>query len=446
MAADIPQHLIGDLIDLFPKFGVIRVGTPFFAEIFVKDQAHAAGKPAEAVDTVGDGRDRHTVDVFFRPQEMPHLAGNVTVQRGNTVVVFGKAQCQDRHGELFTPFGVFLCQVDKAVAVQAEFLPHRGEVFFHQPDRELVIAGRNRGMGGEDIALLDDLSSFTKGLAFVDHFTAAFQCEECRMAFVHVPDSRGDAERAHGADTADTQQDLLGNAGLEVGGIKLRGQLLVIGAVFRNGGIQQVKGDTSDLHLPDTGENFAAGKVHGDQHLAAVFIMQRDDREFGKIQIEVGGFLPAVFADLLDEVALIVDETDGIEGQAHVAGFFQMVACEDAQTAGISRDGFVQTEFKGKIGDGAVTVVGIMLIEPGVFVRHVGIEFSHHTVIEFCIFFFFRCLFQLEDRCLLKHDDRVVLNMIPQVFVQFLEKIERIRIPGPPEVVSQFIQSTDAFR
>ena len=106
-----------------------------------------------------------------------------------------------------------------------------------------------------------------------------------------------------------------------------------------------------------------------------------------------------------------------------------MVTRQNPQTAGISRDGLVQTEFKGKIGDGFVPVVGVMLIEPGIFVVHVGIEFFHHRVVGEQIIIVFGSPFQLIGRDLLKHDDRVVLNVIPQCFVQSSIQIERIRVP-----------------
>ena len=201
-------------------------------------------------------------------------------------------------------------------------------------------------MRREYVALADDGSGFFEGLAFGNQFTAAFQGKECRVAFVHMPDSRIDPEGAHGADAADTEEDLLGDPGFQVGGIKLRGKLLVVGAVSVDRCIQQIQRNTADLHLPDPGEDIAAGELDRDRHFISVFIIKRDDRKFCKVEIEIRGLLPSVFADLLDKITLIVDEADRIQRKAHVTGFLQMITGQDTQTAGICRDRFMQTEFK----------------------------------------------------------------------------------------------------
>ena len=63
------------------------------------------------------------------------------------------------------------------------------------------------------------------------------------------------------------------------------------------------------------------------------------------MQFDIAGFLPAVFADVLGEVALRVHEANCDERQAEVGGFLKVITGEDAQAAGIDRQGFVQAVF-----------------------------------------------------------------------------------------------------
>ena len=79
-------------------------------------------------------------------------------------------------------------------------------------------------------------------------------------------------------------------------------------------------------------------------------VQQRHDGHLFEFQALVAGFLPAIFGDVLGEVALGVEEADRDHGQAEVAGAFHMIAGEHAQAAGIDRHGLVQAKLGGEIG------------------------------------------------------------------------------------------------
>ena len=107
-------------------------------------------------------------------------------------------------------------KVDKLVAGQAQLGQHVGEVFIHQPQRELIVAGRDGGVGGEDIAVADDFGGLLEGLAFGHQLAHALQRQEGRVTFVHVPDIRAVAQQAQGAHAAHAQQDFLRDAHFQI--------------------------------------------------------------------------------------------------------------------------------------------------------------------------------------------------------------------------------------
>jgi len=77
-----------------------------------------------------------------------------------------------------------------------------------------------------------------------------------------------------------------------------------------------------------------------------VFIVERDQGQVFVDNVDVPGFLPAVFGNFLREVAVGVQKSDRHQRDAQVAGFFQVVAGKHAQTAGIHHQRFVQPVFE----------------------------------------------------------------------------------------------------
>ena len=71
------------------------------------------------------------------------------------------------------------------------------------------MAGGYRRMSREDGALADHLARFRMRAAALHHLPHTFQRKKCRVAFVSVPDSRGDGERTKQTHPADTQKDFL---------------------------------------------------------------------------------------------------------------------------------------------------------------------------------------------------------------------------------------------
>ena len=80
------------------------------------------------------------------------------------------------------------------VAVQAQFGPEFGQVLIDQPEREFIIPGRDRGMGGENIVLAHaGLTAFSKVDPAGHQLAGPFQGQEGGVGFIHVPDGGFDS-------------------------------------------------------------------------------------------------------------------------------------------------------------------------------------------------------------------------------------------------------------
>ncbi len=90
--------------------------------------------------------------------------------------------------------------------------------------------------------------------------------------------------------------------------------------------------------------------------------------------------LPAVFGDVLNKIALVVNEAKSHQRQTEVGCFFQVIAGEDAETAGVNRQRLMQPELEREVSDGFVFDLGIMGSEPGVLLLHVGIHAGEGAV------------------------------------------------------------------
>ena len=91
-----------------------------------------------------------------------------------------------------SPQGWWLAgQFHELVAGQTQFGPEGGKVFVHQPERKFIVAGRDRRMRGEDIAVTGFGNRLLEGLALGNQFTRPFEGQESCVTFVHVPDGPG---------------------------------------------------------------------------------------------------------------------------------------------------------------------------------------------------------------------------------------------------------------
>ncbi|MNS67621.1 hypothetical protein D3C72_1008770 [compost metagenome] len=369
------------------------------------------------------------------------------MERGHAVGLAAEAQRQDREAEeRGAAHGVLAGDREELVAADAHLRPEAAEVLLHEREGEGVVAGGHGRVGGEDGVGGDRLEGLVEVQAVVlDHLADALEAQEGRVALVHVPGGRLDAEGAERAHAADAEDDLLGDAHVVVAAVELRAEAAVFGGVAVDVGVQEVDRDAADLDAPDLGEDGAAGQLDVDDDLVAVGRGGRLDRQLGEVELVVLGLLHAVGAQLLTEVALVVEQAHRHEGDVQVARGLAVVAGQDAQAARVDGQGLMQAELGREVGHGLVGLVRVGLLEPGHFLVHVGVEALHDGVVvgQEALVGSGGVEAGLIDLAQELHG--VVVDGLPQVLVQAGEQRLSLRVPAPPHVVGQLPQAFHAI-
>jgi len=294
-----PHLAIRDLVDGGPHFFVIDTLQPIRPQVAVKQHAHPACQPASGMDAVGDVRDRHFLIAQIGPQEAPHAARNLAVQFRYGVALLGEFERQHWHTEHIAPVLILSREIDKLLAVQAKLGPDIREVLVNQPQRELVVAGRYRSVGGENIRLAHALLGGIQVHAGGHVFAQALDYQESRVALVHVPNNRLEAQQPQRAHPANSQQNFLRNTRIGITAVQARGELAVVGHIALHVSVHQDQRHAPNLYFPQTGQHRPPGKLHFDGQRFAVFLHQRDDRHVIQIEFLIADLLPAVFGDEL---------------------------------------------------------------------------------------------------------------------------------------------------
>jgi len=246
---------------------------------------------------------------------------------------------------------------------------------------EALQPGRDRRMRGEDVARLGDIQGFLKGqVVLLHHLHDALQGEEGGVALVHMADQRPQAHRIQGAQPADAHQDFLADAGAAVAAVQPVGQVAVFLDVLRHVGIEQEELDAAHLHLPDLGTHLAVGHGHADLERLAVLAQDAAHGQVAEIVDRVGFLLEAVRAQVLLEIALLVEETNADQGHVQIAGTLEMIPAQDAQATRIVADALGQAELGGEVGDVRLVKVAKTLAIPRFLRGHVVLEVVPDTI------------------------------------------------------------------
>ena len=178
------------------------------------------------------------------------------------------------------------------------------------------------------------------------------------MALVHVEDVRIRYALDRGVDpnrpdTADTGQQLLFDPVFLIAAVQPIGDVAQIVVVLRDVGIQEQQRNSAHLGNPHPGPQhprLRQGEL--DEHRRAVVGPgQQSQRQTLRIQRGIVLVLPAVGCQRLTEVAGAVVQADADQGQAQIRSGLEMVAGQDAQTAGIDRQHFGDAELHGEVAD-----------------------------------------------------------------------------------------------
>ena len=145
---------------------------------------------------------------------------------------------------------------------------------------------------------------------------------------------------ADGPDAADAEQHLLEQPVLAAAAVEPVGHLALAEVVLLDVGVEHAAaapgrpGPARSRACSD-GRRAARGRSGG----GAVVLAQQGDRQLVGVEDRVVLLLPAVPGERLAEVAVPVEQSHADQRDAQVAGRLEMVAGEDAEAAGVLRQG-----------------------------------------------------------------------------------------------------------
>ena len=87
-----------------------------------------------------------------------------------------------------------------------------------------------------------------------------------------------------------------------------------------------------------------------------------------------GFLLPAGAVEILAEITFLIEQTDGDEGKAEIAGSFQVITGEHAEATGKNGEAFSDAEFQGEISYEEILVFDVFALVPRALRVEVGIQ------------------------------------------------------------------------
>ena len=308
------------------------------------------------------------------------------------------------------------------------------------------MARRYGRVGREDRGPADPLARLVRGDAGGDQLANPLQQGERGMPLVQVQQVVLDPERAQHLRAAEPEHDLLPQSQLEVADVEPRADPPAVRIILRDVGIHQVERDLSDCHLPDRHVDGGFHQGHADGDLPAVVAEHARDGRGVPIEGLVPVLLPAVVVQALVKVALRIHEPDGHQRDTQVAAFLEVVARQEAQTAGVERQRAVQAVLRREVGHGEAAVLGheaeIAALRP----VYVPPEFSHDLVVAAEIVGVPGGRVQDLVRQIAQHAIGIVTAALPGLAVQKLEQHAGAGVPAPPEVFGEVLETGDARR
>ena len=153
----------------------------------------------------------------------------------------------------------------------------------------------------------------------------------------------------------------------------------------------------------------------------------------------------AFAVDGLGEIALTVEQTDPDQRYAQVAGRFAVIAGENAETARINGQAFVEAKLGAKIGDQIVAQKPLRLlgsrarVEVGVVCQKRALEAGAEN----------RIVGGVHQPAFIDSPEesfRIMTNRIPQRWMEPLEQLASRTIPAVPEIAGQFFEPCETLR
>jgi len=265
--------------------------------------------------------------------------------------VVGHAQADVGGAEQFPRVaGRAPAEVHEALEAQPDFGQVGPQQPAHQAGLEVVAAGGDGRVGGEDEAGAGDQPRLLQGeLAPEPQLADALDGQEEAVALVHVEDGGVDAHGPERAHAADAQHDLLGEATSRLGHVQPVGDRAQLGRVPLDVGVEEVERHPPDVDPPDRDPHLLVSEGAG--HLEGpVRTLDPPQGELLEDVLGVDLVLVAAVVDALAAEALAVEQADADEGQPEIAGGLEVIAGEDAEAARVDRQALGQAELQREVG------------------------------------------------------------------------------------------------
>ena len=137
----------------------------------------------------------------------------------------------------------------------------------------------------------------------------------------------------------------------------------------------------------------------------------------------------------------MVHESHSHQRHTEIAGFLAMVSGENAQTAAINGNGRMQTEFRREIGDGGSVQIAVLCCKPAVLVLTVLVEHLESGRVPPHIRGILSEVYKSVGPHLCQEFDGVVIGQYPEGRVDVLKQPSGLRIPTPPKIHRQFLET-----
>ena len=253
---------------------------------------------------------------------------------------------------------------------------------------------------------------------------------------------RPEAQRPH---AAHAEQHLLLEAQLAAAAVEALGDGAAGVVVGVHVGVEEEQRHATDLGAPHGGVQLpAAGRSTVTKHGAPS--SSRSSERAGRPGPGPGSPpLPAVAVEALAEVPGLVEQAHSHDRHADVGRRLEVVAGEDAEAAGVLRQGRRDTELRAEVGDGrrhpgrlltAPVLVPAVLDEVAVEGLLGGGDPLHEQRVG-------REPLELVGGHGRQHRDRVLPHRLPPFGVDALEEVAQRRVPAPPQVHREVAECGD---
>ena len=341
--------------------------------------------PGRHVHAVGYVPHRHFALRPTGKERRENVPAHPAVQLAYAIDRPAPAHRQVRHVEgLVRVIGILASQRQQFAERKAElFLRITAEVLLHQCRRENVKSSRDRRVGGKKIARARGRQGNGKRLSGLLHETpGTLQEGEGGMPFVEMADVRFDSERREQPPAADPEHHFLFQAQFRSTAIQFVGDAAMHGKIGRVVRVEKVEREPANLNLPGAKPDGVTGQHDLQPQALAIRKAHRGDGQLSGIVIRIKCLLRSISVDHLAEIAMLVEQADGDDRHAEIAGGFELIAGHIAQAARIDREGFAQHEFHAEIGDAGERDLGVLLLKPAGFRRRLPLGL--HQAVEQC--------------------------------------------------------------